>query len=125
MVFCSLPLHSAQCHEATLSASMFVMPFCLFSCPHHSFCPSLQAKKLVEPGDYVRKVVFRIVTNIWFERMVIVLIIINIVFLSTEHYGQSVQWTLVQRYANDLITGIFVFELVVKIVGVCAEVTSK
>ena len=77
----------------------------------------LQERQLQEPQNSLRKVFFRIVTHAWFERAVIVLILVNIVLLSLDHYGQSDTWTTVLRYGNDVIVALFVLELILKFAG--------
>ena len=73
---------------------------------------------LQEPDDCTRKAIFRAVTSLWFEKVSIACIVLSLVFLSLEHYGQSPLWTAVLLYANHVIVVLFLLEMVLKIVGV-------
>ena len=83
---------------------------------HHPFP---QEAPLEEPSNCIRRLVFRLVTSFWFEKVVLICIVVNLVFLSFEHYGQSATWTMVLLYANHVLAALFVIEVLLKLTGVC------
>ncbi len=52
-----------------------------------------------------------------FERLIIVLIMINTLFLASEHYEQPDWLTTISDYANIFFTIVFALEMVVKLIG--------
>ena len=70
-----------------------------------------------QPRNRFRRVIFRMVTSIWFDKVVAVWIFINVVFLSLEHYGQSDTWEAVLECANYVFLVQFLVEVLLKLIG--------
>jgi Ion transport protein len=64
-----------------------------------------------------RQGIFNIVSHFMFERIIIVLIILNMILLATVHYGQSIQWENAYIYGNDVFSGLFLIEAILKLIA--------
>ena len=70
----------------------------------------------VPPQAWRQRGVFVVVSET-FEIAIIAAIVLNMVFLSLNHYGQGPAWDLVDLYSNAAFTAAFGFALVLKVVG--------
>ena len=64
----------------------------------------------------IRKFLYRIVSHKYFNRIINLLIIINIITMCTSHIGQSNQFENFQNYVFYITTSIFILEMAFKII---------
>ena len=64
-----------------------------------------------------RRVIYQVATHKYFEQLVTLVIITNMVVLCTQHEGQSERWDRAQYIGNTVCTGLFVLEAVIKVLG--------
>eukprot|EP01063_Lacrimia_lanifica_P027509 TRINITY_DN3873_c0_g1_i9.p1 TRINITY_DN3873_c0_g1~~TRINITY_DN3873_c0_g1_i9.p1 ORF type:complete len:602 (+),score=177.42 TRINITY_DN3873_c0_g1_i9:597-2402(+) len=84
--------------------------------------PELQKLKSHEgPSQPFLRVMYAVATHRFFERFIVGIIITNMVFLATQHYGQSDEWTQAQDIGNYVCSGIFVLEVIIKILGLTPQ----
>ena len=69
------------------------------------------------PANPVRGAIFRIVTSVWFGRISLFVIVVNLVFLSMEYYEQPPEYATFLQYANDVMIALFALEVVLKLIG--------
>eukprot|EP01028_Stygiella_incarcerata_P003241 TRINITY_DN16303_c0_g1_i1.p1 TRINITY_DN16303_c0_g1~~TRINITY_DN16303_c0_g1_i1.p1 ORF type:complete len:988 (+),score=249.52 TRINITY_DN16303_c0_g1_i1:350-3313(+) len=69
------------------------------------------------PKDAFSKKVFDIVQHKAFEGFILICIVVNVLFMMTEHYGQPEDWTFVLEISNYVFLAIFFFEMVMKLIA--------
>ena len=69
-----------------------------------------------DEGEW-RYSVFKLVTTSWFMKAAIGIVVLNTLFMMTEHHGQSADWENMLRISNFVFTGLYIFEMVLKITG--------
>lgn len=80
----------------------------------------IQAKPLLRmklPFAEWRHPLFFLAMTKWFDRFIYLSIIINTVFLAILWYGQPETSTSIMERVNYIFTGIFVFELIIKLLA--------
>ena len=77
------------------------------------YCSFKKGRKLYEWSNYIED----IVDHDKFRLFIIFIIIINTIFLASEHYGQPDWWTEVLKYGNYVFTILFTIEMVFKLFG--------
>lgn len=72
---------------------------------------------LQEPSSKWRKCIFTLVNHPLFEGIIMLCIILNIFTMGMAYEGQSESYTSILRYINLMFTSIFVFECILKLIG--------
>ena len=74
-------------------------------------------KLLHKPPCYRSKAVTKMVHHSMFNGVVMLVICLNTVLLASEHFEMSPDWVEVHNYAGYAFNGIFMLELLLKLVG--------
>lgn len=67
------------------------------------------------PSHPFRRMLFFIVSRKWFERFVIIFIVINTLMMATQHFGESVMWNSIVNAVNSFVTLVIILEAVLKL----------
>lgn len=82
----------------------------------------MQRKKLIfkipQPSSKVRKICYDAINNPWFDKIIFIIIIINIVLMGYDQLGLSRSVKLSITILNICFLGIFNLEAIIKIVGI-------
>eukprot|EP01028_Stygiella_incarcerata_P002064 TRINITY_DN1385_c0_g1_i6.p1 TRINITY_DN1385_c0_g1~~TRINITY_DN1385_c0_g1_i6.p1 ORF type:complete len:1121 (-),score=310.44 TRINITY_DN1385_c0_g1_i6:71-3433(-) len=73
------------------------------------------------PDDPARRGILAFVTSKKFEVAMMIIIVINILLMATEHYGQPDTWAEILYYSNIAFVSIFVLEAILKIYALGME----
>lgn len=71
-------------------------------------------KRHVKPVNRFRLAIFNIVMTAWFEAVMGVIIVANVVTLMMVHEGQNHTWDMALAAANVGFTGLFTIEMLLK-----------
>lgn len=82
----------------------------------------MQRKKLMfkipQPSSKIRKICYIIINNPWFDKLIFVIIIINIVLMGYDRLGLSKSVKLSITVLNICFLAIFNLEAIIKIIGI-------
>lgn len=71
----------------------------------------------VEPKNKLMRRVFRIINHTKFELFIMLIIVLNILLMALSYEGSSDNYNLVLKYINWTFSGIFLGEMILKIIG--------
>ncbi|OAF68518.1 Sodium channel protein type 4 subunit alpha B [Intoshia linei] len=74
-------------------------------------------KNIKRPKGQLQNLFYDISISIKFELVIVILIVINTIIMTIEHYRQRITYSVVIEIANVLFTTTFLMEAIVKIIG--------
>mmetsp|Transcript_11321 Transcript_11321/g.26831 ORF Transcript_11321/g.26831 Transcript_11321/m.26831 type:complete len:1216 (+) Transcript_11321:1-3648(+) len=74
-------------------------------------------RRFKPPEGGARRSVYDVVSSDWFDGFIMSMIMINVLFMSMEHYGMDDAWVEVTTNANYFFTALFALEAALKIVS--------
>ena len=60
---------------------------------------------------------YRLVTWVWFDRVVIATVIANVIVMALKHAGEATSYATLEQIGNEVFTVFFVMETAVKVLG--------
>jgi len=72
---------------------------------------------LCRPKEYWRLIIYKLVRTEAFDITVTVLVVINVMFIASTHYGQSDAWTEMLENVNLFFVAAFSFEMILKLIA--------
>ena len=74
-------------------------------------------RKFKPPEGGLRRMVYNVVTSDWFDGFIMMIIMINVLFMASEHHGMPVWWEDATTYANYVFTVLFTCEAILKLIS--------